>query len=195
MITSTAGKTLIFAFLFFCIGGCASKIKMKYLDEPYAEEQIKVPVLVKEIEIIDKRENISSADIEIPRRSKNGETIELRPPLNAEHRNVIESEIAHYVTASGTEVKVVIEILKGVKKFEAARVSETERVTTKLGVTLYDNSDAAYFAKSGGEAMFELKSLDASDEFIEKLYCKALKASVYKCFEGIRDYLKQTNNQ
>jgi len=194
-MTSTAGKTLLLAFLSLGIGGCVSKIKMKYLNEPYIEEQIKIPVLIKEIEISDKRDNISSADIEIPRHSKNGDTIIVRPPLSAEQRKVLEDELGNYVTASGTEVKAVVEILKGEKKFMAARVSEVERVKTKLSVTLYDTSDAIYFAKGNGEAMFELTSLDASDEYIEKLYCKALKASVYKCFEGIREYLKQKENQ
>lgn len=195
MTKQISGKTLLLALILLGIVGCASKMKMKYLDESYAEEQIKIPVLIKEIEISDKRSNISSADIAIPRRSKNGESIVVRPPLSAVHRKLLEDEIANYVTSSGTEVKAVVEIEQGEKKFEAARVTEVEQVKVKLSITLYDNSDAVYFAKSNGEAMYELKSLDASDEYIEKLYGKALKASVYKCFEGIREYLKTKENQ
>lgn len=195
MMKKTAGTILVMALILLCIGGCASKIKMKYLDEPYTEEKIIVPVVIREIEINDERENIASADIEIPRRSKNGDQKDVQPPLSAEHRKILEDEIGKYVTSSGTEVKAVVEIFGGEKKFEAARFSEVERVKVKLGITLYDSSDAVYFAKSNGEAMYELKSLDASEEYIEKLYCKALKASVYKCFEGIRNYLKEKNSQ
>ncbi len=171
--------------------GCSSAAKMRYLNEPYAASEIKIPLAVSEIEFVDNRADTSSRAVNIPRYTKLGQKDTVRQALLAAHRALLTDQIKKCFTGEGNQVNVQIEVLQGNKCFEAGRVSEIEFVNVKIGLTLLDGEHTPYFLKSSGEAMYEIKSLDAKDEFLEKLYQKGLNAALHKCIEGISGTLQQ----
>ena len=170
--------------------GCSSTAKLNYLNEPYAINEIRVPLSISGVDIIDSRNDTTSRAVDIPRHPKKGQADEINQALNDKHRKLITEEMTVYLETSDKEARVEVEVLEGVKKFEGATFGRTEYVKVKLGVTLYDDVHSPFYLKSSGEAMYEIQSLKASNEFIEKLYQKALKASLYKCFEGIRNSME-----
>ena len=171
--------------------GCSSAAKMRYLNEPYAASEITLPLAVSEIEFVDNRADTSSRAVTIPRYTKLGQKDTVRQALLAEHRTLLTDQIKKSFTGEGNEVKAQVEVILGNKCFEAGRVTEIEVVNVRIGLTLLDGEHTPYFLKSSGEAMYEIKSLDAKDEFLEKLYQKGLKAALHKCLEGISSTLQQ----
>lgn len=180
--------TLIAALGF---GGCSSRAKLKYLNEPFTTTELKIPLTVTGIEFNDNRTDTSSRAVDIPRYTKNGQTDTVHQTLLQEHQTILTNEMKSYFDGSGKEVEAVIEVLEGDKCFTAGRVSEIEYVKVRLGLTLLDTVHTPYFLKSTGEASYEIKSLDAKNEFLEQLYQKALKAALHKCCEGIAGTLQQ----
>ncbi|MBN1760480.1 MAG: hypothetical protein JW863_19280 [Chitinispirillaceae bacterium] len=170
---------------------CSSATKLKYLNEPFTTTEMKIPLTLTEIEFTDNRADTSSRAVNIPRYTKLGQKDTVRQSLRQEHRTLLNEEMKAYFTGGGKEVKAVVEVIDGSKCFEAGRMTEIEFVRVRLGLTLLDEEHTPYFLKSSGEAMYEIKSLDAKNEFIEKLYQKALKAALYKCCEGITGTLQQ----
>ena len=178
-------------FAAIAVIGCSSAAKMKYLNEPYASTEITIPLTVSEIEIVDNRNDTSSRAVNIPRYTKMGQKDTVRQTLLQEHRTILADELKRNFTGDGSAVKAVIEVIEGNKCFEAGRMTEIEFVKVRLALTLLDDEHTPYFLKSSGEASYEIKSLDARNEFLEKLYQKGLKAALYKCCEGISGTLKQ----
>ena len=190
-------KTLGFLVLWSIVGtvsllmGCSSAAKMRYLNEPYATTDIKIPLTLTEMEFVDNRADTSSRMVNIPRYTRLGQKDTVRQTLLPEHRSLLSDELRNRFTGEGTGVKAVVEILEGDKCFEAGRMTEIELVKVRIGLTLLDGEHTPYFLKSNGEATYEIKSLDARNEFLEKLYQKGLKAALYKCCEGISGTLDQ----
>ena len=171
--------------------GCSSRAKLKYLNEPFTTTELKIPLNVTGIEFNDNRTDTSSRALDIPRYTKNGQTDTVHQALLPEHRAILTGEMESYFDGSGKEVEAVIEVLEGEKCFAAGRVAEVEYVKVKLGLTLLDTVHTPYFLKRNGEVAYEIKSLDAKNDFLEQLYQKALKAALYKCCEAISEALKQ----
>jgi hypothetical protein len=191
MKTRMYGLFLPVTLFALAVLGCSSAAKMRYLNEPYAASEIKIPLAVSEIEFIDNRADTSSRPVNIPRYTKLGQKDTVRQALLAEHRALLTDQIKKCFNGEGSEVKAQVEIIRGNKCFEAGRITEIEYVNVRISLTLQDGEHTPYFLKSSGEAMYEIKSLDAGDEFLEKLYQKGLKAALHKCFEGISSTLQQ----
>jgi hypothetical protein len=58
-------------------------------------------------------------------------------------------------------------------------------------VELLDGVTQPWFYKTTGEADYEVKSISPDSTFLETLYRKALKTSLYKAFESVNEFLEK----
>jgi predicted transcriptional regulator len=185
-----AGCTLLplaagLLFLF----SCASQLKQKFLDEPYRSGELSVPLVVKDIEVADGRMSVTARDLKAPKFTfkQKGDTI--APPLCSEHEKVIRDEIRQYVKGDGRQAKVRATLKEGLKQYTLGFFNAREYAKTAVCIELFNDTTQPYLFSTTGEAYYEVKSPFTDTVYLETLYRKALKTSVYKAFESIRDYL------
>jgi hypothetical protein len=173
--------------LFFL--SCTAQLKQKFLDEPYRSSELSVPLVVTDIEVADGRVSVTARDLKAPKFTfkQKGDTI--APPLNSEHEKVIRDEIRQYVKGDGRQAKVKATLKEGWKQYTLGFFNAREFAKTAVCIELLNDTTQPYLFSTTGEAYYEVKSPIADTAYLETLYRKALKTSVYKAFESIRDYL------
>ena len=186
-------KKLILPLFILLIFGCASK--NVYLTEDFTRDDIISNIKIKSLSIVDQRQNVSDRELKIPTFSLRGNNDEIFPALTEEHKQLIESEILSYTKNSGREVDAIVHIEDGRKQFKASFGGEHETVLFKIKLTLYDGIRQPYLLSSWGEGFFEVKSMDASADYIEKLYQKVIKSSINNLFKSVYNFLKDIENQ
>mgnify|MGYP006000963167 CR=1 FL=1 len=77
-----------------------------------------------------------------------------------------------------------MEIIKGFKEFSASAFNEREHVQFDTKITVLNLSNNQIKSCSS-TAFFEVKSMDASHKFMNKIYLKAMRNAIYKCFEKL----------
>ena len=103
-----------------------------------------------------------------------------------EINGLIKSQISSYFSNDDDEVKINCYILSEFQEFSAHAFYEREYVQFETKVELLDVDDnvVKYCTST---AFFETKSLDASHDFMDKIYKKAIRTSIYKCFEQLNE--------
>ena len=163
--------------------GCASKSTI--LSTNYKIENIKFQSRLSGIEVIDTRVDVTDKEIHLPTFSLPGQKDKVSPILTDEQKQIINQQIQSYFSDEGENIFVKCEIIKGSKEFTAHAFHERAYVQVDVKISLLDtnNNVKAYCTSS---AFFELKSLDATHNNINKMYDKALSTSIYKCFEKLK---------
>ena len=166
-------------------------LKQKALDEPYRTGELSLPLAVADIEVADGRASVDTRAIKAPRFTfkQMGDTI--TPPLTIEQEKVIHDEIRQYVNGRGRQVRVKATLKEGVKQYTLGFFNAREYAKTVLTIELLNDTVKPYLFSTTGEASYEVRSAKADTADQETLYRKALKTSVYKAFESIRDFLAQ----
>lgn len=163
---------------------CTSKYSI--LSHNYETNQVLLSGKISDIEIIDKRPNTTIEKIKLPTTSFPGQFDKISPVLTDEHKQLIKSQISSYFSNDDDEVKINCYILSGFQEFSAHAFYEREYVQFETKIELLDAADNV-LKYCTSTAFFETKSLDASHDFMDKIYKKAIRTSIYKCFEQLNE--------
>ncbi len=177
-------RLLVFlALITFFFSGCVSKHTT--LSTNYAVENLKIENNLIAIEIIDNREDVSEREIYLSPISFPGQHDKVSQELTKDQEQMINSQIQSFFTGSGEDIIVKCEILKGYKEFTAHFLSEREYAQFDIKITLLD-SENNIISQCTSSAFSEVKALDATYNSINRLYNRALKTSIHKCFEKLQ---------
>lgn len=136
------------------------------------------------IEIIDNRTDVTENEIHLPVLSFPGQHDKVSPVLSREQEEMIKSQIKSYFSDNGENVKIKCEIFQGYNEFTAHAFYEWEYVQFDPKIYLLDlNNNVKGYCTS--TAFFEAKSMDAKYDYINRIYEKAIRTSIYKCFEKL----------
>ncbi|MCP4582072.1 MAG: hypothetical protein GY839_10665 [candidate division Zixibacteria bacterium] len=178
-------KLLIIAIPVLLIG-CMPSHKLALLDQKYPVVYEDLSLLIDNVAVIDDRPEISYRDIEIPTMSWPWTEDIVCPPLSKAQEELIINEVARHTTESGKKVNAVVYIVEGEKRFEGLIWGELEYVRVNLKINLYDSMHQPFYLSVSSDTFFEVKSFDASDDYIEQLYCKAIRYSIFQCFKQFK---------
>ena len=175
---------VILVVLAISISGCATKRAI--LTPMPQDNNILLEGKPIDIEIIDLRNEITQRQLRIPIMTWPGQKDKIQPPLTDFQRKLIEENILLHFNQSNQEFKVKCKIDEGFQEFTAHAFHEREYVQFDIKIELLDTRDNVikYCTSS---AFFEVKSLDASNNFIGELYDKAIITSINECFVKLAD--------
>lgn len=167
----------------FIFSGCISKRSI--LSTNYEIENIKIQSKLNGIELSDTRDDVTEKEIHLPTISFPGQKDKVSPMLTDKQKQMINQQIQSYFSNEGENMFVKCEIIKGYKEFTAHALHETAYVQIDVKISLLDtNNKIITFCTSS--TSFEVKSLDATYNNINDIYEKALRTSIYKCFEKLK---------
>jgi hypothetical protein len=174
-------KGFLFVILAIALSGtaCAFMGKQALLAEDFRTEPVAIPLSLAEVNVIDRRTNVSPNKISIPVVSFGNEKRALSPHLSDEQKLLIQSELAQYFKGASRQVSATVEVLKAHQEFESGWKGERESVIVELKVTLIDQESQQPMGYSVGESSLWVQSMDASEDFVRKLYEKGLKMCIY----------------
>jgi hypothetical protein len=173
---------LLFIFPLFC--GCSSKYA--YLNDDPLTGTVSINGKVKDLMILDLRKDVTDRKLKIPFIGFPGKTDEIRPFLNVEQIGLIRNEFGSYFKGSSANYKLIIRVTEGLQRYSASFFSEKEYVKFSMEIDLLVAENDVKVYTAFGESFYEVKSLDASNEYIEKLYRKAIKTCVYEICKRIK---------
>jgi hypothetical protein len=170
---------------------CAAQLKQKILDEPYRSSALSVPITVSDIVVVDGRNSVDTRSIKAPKFTfkQKGDTI--TPHLTIEQEKVIHDEIRHSVKGDGLRVRIKATLKDGIKQYTLGFFNAREFAKTAITFEIMNDTARTGFFSTTGEANYEVKSTGADTVYLETLYRKALKTSVYKAFESIGEFMEK----
>ncbi len=176
-------RVIILAVISLAIlAGCASK--QAFLRDS-APNPKKANLSVISIDISDLRENTTDREIKIPVLTWPGQSDKIRPRLTVQHKHLIDTEIRKHVTNTGVPVKIHVSIQEAYKEFSASWFSENEHVEIHIKIDIYDGIHSPFLVSAYGNSVYDMTSIDASPEYIEKMYQKAIRSGIKKAFREI----------
>ncbi|WP_143016817.1 hypothetical protein [Dyadobacter soli] len=140
---------------------------------------------VQQIEIVDKRRNVSAGEMKIPKFSTPKSYTRHSPAVTVEHRQEIEDFFNHNIKGSGPSVQAIVVLVDAYKEFSATAMTERERSHVRMEITLYDSTTDKPLVFCESTADFGVESLDADQKKTEKIYRYVLRQAIYKCFKSI----------
>jgi hypothetical protein len=184
-------KRLPLLLLLPFLTGCWQYQKNKLLEQEFRiGEAVLLPYTLKKVSVFDRRKDVASKDITIPTLSFKSKKETVAPPWTEEHTKFVKSELARYFQPKSRPVNVLVEVLEAKKTFETKWSGEREIVAMSLKVTLSEPGTNQAFLFGLGEAGPSVTSLDASEEYIAKLFLRAIEMSLYAAAKGIKHYEK-----
>gem|GEM_PF-2756353 len=169
---------------------CTSKYAI--LDRNFETGKILISGKIIDIQLIDERPDVTSEKIKLNAISFPGQSDKVSPILNENQRQLIIEQIRSYFFNSESEIKVRCSIIVGFQEFSAHTFHEREYVEFETKVELL-NAAGTMTKFCTSTAFFEAKSMDANYDFIDKLYLKAIRTSIYECFEKLDGLPKNAN--
>lgn len=187
LICSAGGEMKLNYLLLFCL--CASLvgcgIKKSYLIDKFDyNEAFFSNILIQSISIDDTRAETTSRVIKIPTLSWPGKQDTVKPELTQEQKELIKEEIFKHVGGQGKKVHVTATVTRGEQTFSTNWSGEHEyaRFAIKINFT-----DGYSYQQASGDAFLQIRSMDASKEYIEQLYRKVIREAVHKCFMELKE--------
>lgn len=163
--------------------GCASKCA--FLRQDFATEPVAIRVNAVAINVADQRKNITDRKLKIPSISFPGQHDQIEPQLAESQIQLVKSEVQKYFVGGAKDVIVNVNISQGSQAFAASLLNEKEAVEFEVSIDLLDAGSQQLLVSGVGNATYQIKSWDASQGYINKLFEKAIRASIYKCMEKI----------
>ncbi|HOI79857.1 MAG TPA: hypothetical protein PLI30_09665 [Petrimonas sp.] len=178
------GYYVILLALAISIAGCATKKSI--LTSVPQNSNIRLDGKPITIEITDLRNKTTQKQLRIPTITLPGQKDKVHPALTDYQRKLINEQILLHFNQSDPELKVKCTILEGFQAFTAYAFHEREYVQVDIKIELLDpESNILEYGTS--TAFFEVKSLDASNEFINELYHKAIRTAIHDCLIKLAD--------
>jgi|GEM_PF-2872465 len=170
---------LLLLLTLFIISSCGSKSNLININ-PYENKNI-ITGNVNEVTITDLRKDVSNKEIEIPLLSFPGMIEEVSPILHENITKVIKEEIAKQFSAnSDTVYNVEIKIIDAKVGFKASAFNEKEYTNIDIEIITIDQFKNMKRYKSN--EYLEIKSLDASTAYLQKLFERGFINAIHKSF-------------
>lgn len=180
-------RRLLLAAVALMASGCASSVKQRFLDEEFRLEKIALPYSLRKVKVVDRRVGVAKTDISIPAVTFWPRKDAVSPPLTKEDLLMLENEPRQYFAGMNQPVTATIEVLEARKKFESGWKGERETVSAKLRVTLVDEASKEPFIFAVGESTLFTQTVDASGDYIAKLFAKCMKVALYQAAKSFKD--------
>jgi hypothetical protein len=162
------------------LSGCFPAAKRDFLKDDPAAGKARLPYRLLKVEVKDARKGSGSKALDFSSSVRSGEAA---PPLTEERRAML-GELASACFAGGPEVSAVVEVMEGRQTFSRGLLRRTEAVEAGVRLTLLDAAgDSKGWAE--GAAEYRVRSMVASQDYLDKLYDKALRASLRKAAETL----------
>jgi hypothetical protein len=183
-VTSISRAILPFFALVF-LPACYTAQKKNLLTEEFRSDPATVPLALSAVVVVDSRSGIESRPLKIHYTST--KTVDaVQPPLTAQHRALIESELARYFTPGQRPVRVTAEMTKGEKFFEGSSMRAVERSEVEFKLTFMDGPTGRLLFQGWGTAKPEVESSSGSQEYSDALFSRAIEISLYAAMRRVR---------
>ena len=100
-------------------------------------------------------------------------------------------EIMKYFKENGSKIDIEFIVKNGIQKFSTSYPYEVIYVNFSINIDFHDGKHTPYLYSSSGETFFQIQALDVNLEDVEKLYLKAIEASIHKCFTKIQELIEK----
>lgn len=178
--------TLAFVTLVSQPGCFQFAAKNQFLKDDFRTETILLPMTLLKVDIADRRKPAKNKELKVSNLSLPGKEEQVNAPLSDELKVLIQSEMVNYFTGKGPKVRAHVELMKGLQIFSTKWTGEKEQVDCNIRVTLVDIASNQPFVWGEGSFSTWVQSIDASKAYIDKLFAKGIRASLYKSIESIR---------
>jgi len=137
--------------------------------------------IVKDITIEDARQNVVTRNIKIPRGTFPGMKDEIAQTLSETTLQIIKGEInKQFNTKTDREYLINLKLNKGIIGFKANAFNEMEYTDVEIEITAIDQNNKEI--KCSSKVSLEIKSLDASPEYLFILFNRTITNAIHKCF-------------
>lgn len=191
MIHPLRNAKMVVLIFILLLCNCSFLMKETFLEDSIQKSDKIIPLVISELTIHDERHVVDSRDLQIPFLTWPGNHDSIAPKMTDEHKKLLQDEFLSCFVKADQSVVASISMTIGSKEFDASFFYEREYVKTSLRVDLYDGIHQPYLISATGESCFEVKSVDADNYYIERLYQKSLITSLRKAFESIRNGLSR----
>lgn len=182
-MTRTLTSLLIAALM---LGGCAFKSKFLTDDFKTADAYFS-GLMLGGLEIADERPEGERGDVKVQPGTLKGTKGSAYPSLSGEHRSEIETEIRKHLGSSGQTIQMKAFVTKGEKAFKASWGGDQEKVRFAVRLEYFDDQLKRQI-KTSGESSLEVNSATSSDEYLEKVYRKAIRTAIHESFASLKEY-------
>lgn len=180
-------KKILLLMVLALFSGCAAKRALLENDIRYDDSFC--DFAVDSVVFNDERPGTSDASFTFTFWSKPGTVQSAQQALTAAHRGIIDEEIRlHHAGPSAAEHYVLkVFVVTAEKKFTAVtRFSGSEAAHVVLKMELWRPGATTFTKSMSGDSYLEVRSLTGSNEYIEQIFRKAIRASIAQCFESFR---------
>jgi hypothetical protein len=139
-----------------------------------------------QVDVFDRRKLNKNKDLKVSNFTLPGMQDQANGALSDELKVTIQSELLTYFGGTGPKVGAKVELMRGIQIFSVNWTGEREQVDCEIRVTLFDIASNQPFVQGEGQVTYWIQSMDASKTYIDKLFIKAIRASLYKSMESIR---------
>lgn len=168
------------------LGGCAFKSRFLTDDFKTADAYFS-GLALGGLEIIDERPEGERGELKVEAGTLKGKKGSAHPALSGEHRGEIETAIRSHLGSSGQTVSMKAFVTKGEKAFKASWGGDQEKVRFAVRLEYYDG-ELKRQIKTSGESSLEVNSATSSDDYLEKVYRKAIRSAVHESFASLKEY-------
>ena len=163
---------VIAGLMIFLQIGCASKGPL------FTEQAIpeKIGMNSYSIKIVDKRENVQDAPPRVPFISFPWQDNKASLKVDEEIENILNMAILSLKSSSDRKLTFETEIIEGYLQFIADAFSETEKVSWKLSIRIYEGANK--IMEGHGSCWGERKSIDASPKRLKRMYLNCFEKAV-----------------
>lgn len=180
-------KKILLFFLLLLLSGCFAK--REFIENDIRYDATHCIFALDTIAISDERPGTSDAFFSFKFWSKPGTECSVQQKLSDAHRRLITGEIGKHVAGpdAGDHRLLKVFVVSAEKKYAVvSRWSGCESAHVVLRMELWHKGAATFSKAMTGDSYFEVRSLTGSNEYVEQVFQKAIRASISQCFEGFR---------
>ena len=134
------------------------------------------------LSIHDKRTNVENRKMNIPLLTFLGNYDKMSPAITEYQKRKIDSIYRTYFENSPNEIEMKINLVQGEKEFKANALNEQENVYVQINLEMKNKETLKEYSVTSN-IIFNFKSMDASQEFLDAAYDVAIIAAIRQSME------------
>ncbi len=173
-------SVFLIGFVIFC--GCA--VKSQYLADNLKPEDAYISwITMRSFSIVDERTGVSDRLLDPKFFMKAGTSDRVSPALTEEQKSFIKNEVLKYTGKNGQGYDITVFVEKGEKVLRSEWPTKFEGVNLSLKIqfTIGGGTKTA-----SADASLEIKSLKATDEYMDKMFLETIKECIHECFAALK---------
>jgi hypothetical protein len=129
-----------------------------------------------ELRLTDERPSVSSS-VSVPDWTLPGNGQELSPPLDPGLQTALEFTLRKHLVPAARDLRVEVRVLKGLASWSGSWVSESEKGSAQVSVSVFDVAGNRLLVSGTGESWAEHSSFDTSEERVIRILGTAVQAA------------------